>query len=66
VAGTVRPSAFAALRLITNSNLVGWKIGNLARFHTFQNLVSHVGDAIAEGRNFDPIGHQASGFDEHF
>src|SRR5207237_7583930 len=30
--GTVRPSAFAVLRLITNSNLVGCSTGRLAGF----------------------------------
>src|ERR1700746_2034602 len=32
VGGTVRPSAFAVLRLITNSNFVGCSTGRLAGF----------------------------------
>jgi hypothetical protein len=34
--GTSMPSAFAVLRLITNSNLVGWSTGKLAGFSPFK------------------------------
>ena len=36
VAGTVRPSAFAALRLMASSNLVGWRIGMSLGFAPFR------------------------------
>jgi hypothetical protein len=37
--GTVRPSAFAVLRLMTSSNLVGW-MRQVARLLSFQNAAN--------------------------
>jgi hypothetical protein len=34
--GTVRPSAFAVLRLMAKTNLVGWKMGMSAGFAPFR------------------------------
>ena len=44
VGGTVRLSAFAALRLITSSNLVGWSIGRSAGLAPFKILPTRVAE----------------------
>ena len=38
VSGTLRPSVFAALRLMTNSNLADWTTGSSAGFTPFKIL----------------------------
>jgi hypothetical protein len=40
VRGTIRPNAFAVLRLITNSNWVGCRTGRSAGFAPFKNLAN--------------------------
>jgi hypothetical protein len=47
VAGTVRPSAFAALRFDHQFEFGGLKDWDIARFGAFQVLVSHIGDAVS-------------------
>src|SRR6516165_6727862 len=56
--GTVRPSAFAVLRLMASSKFGRLEDGNVPWFRAFQNLNGHVGGAAAEGRNFDPVVHE--------
>ena len=62
--GSSIPRVFAVFRLMLNSNLVGWKMGMSAGFGALQDLVNHVGDAVPEFRNIDPVRHQSSGFNE--
>ena len=45
--GTVRPSAFAVLRLITNSYLVGACTGKIGRFFAFEDAIDVASRAAA-------------------
>jgi hypothetical protein len=47
IAGISRPSAFAALRLIHQFESGGRKVWNIVGFGAFQDLVSHIGDAVS-------------------
>jgi hypothetical protein len=53
-------------RLEIDSQLkFGWlEDGNIAPFRPFQDLVNHVGGAVAEVRKVNPVGHQPPDFDE--
>jgi hypothetical protein len=60
--GTVSPSAFAVLRLMTNSNFVGCSMGRSAGLAPFQNLVYVVGGASVQGGPIRRINHKSSSF----
>jgi hypothetical protein len=60
----VRPRAAAALRLMTSSNLVGWKMGDIGGPDALQDLVDHTGHATLEVRSAHPIGHKPPGIGE--
>jgi hypothetical protein len=57
-----RPSAFAVLRLITNSNLVGCCTGRSAGWAPLRILVDVAGGAPKEVSETCPIGHEPAGY----
>src|SRR5258706_15997486 len=60
VGGTVRPSAFAVLRFMTSSNLVGCSIGRSAGLAHFRILPTKVAVASEEDDEARAVGHQAT------
>src|SRR5215467_1670173 len=54
VGGTSRPSAFAVLRLMTNSNLVGCSIGNSEAFAPLRILTTYAAARRLRSGTFGP------------
>jgi len=58
--GTVSPSAFAVLRLMTSSYLVGALHGEIARLLTFEDAIDIAGRAPEHVRAIRSVGDQAT------
>ena len=56
----MRPSAFAVLRLMTNSYLVGGLYRQVGRLFTFEDAIDVDGRKAVLTDQFRPIGHQAT------
>ena len=63
IRGIVRPSAFAAIKLIDEIEFGGLLDRDVSRLRPAQNLVDKFGGAPEKVRQICPIGHQTSRFD---
>jgi hypothetical protein len=63
--GSVRPSAFAVLRLMGQFEFGGLDHGDFIWFLAFQDSAGHVGGASSEIPEIDPAGHKPLGFDKY-
>jgi hypothetical protein len=60
----VSPNAFAALRLTTNSNVVGCSTGKSAGLAPLRNFAGVNADLANTFRDVGSVAHQPAGFDE--
>jgi hypothetical protein len=64
VGGRVRPKTWAAVRLMTNSNVVGCSTGSSVGFSPLQDIVHIHGNASKVPGHARPAGHEPTGVDK--